>query len=208
MNAQRWLALVVVGLFIAVVATTPLWVSQLKRGDKDSTATPSGSAAAALLQDEADSNAAFTPTSSSFPTQDPVITSLMSELGITELGVGDEPYIIMAGDFSVIDDLRMASGTASIYQIGDVTHALRLEPFEITAGPDLHVLLSLDASPRTSSDTLLPTHVDLGPLKFTEGAQNYDIPDQVMISRYKSVVIYSLSLNLVYSTASLTQVRG
>jgi hypothetical protein len=142
------------------------------------------------------------------PTIDPIVVELMAETGIGALGVGDEPFITMAGDFVTIDTLHRADGVASIYQIGDVKRALRLDPFSVVSGPDLHVLFSQHPSPRTSSETLLPEYVDLGQLKGVAGAQNYDIPDGVDLSKYKSVVIYSISLNLVFSTATLEQVRG
>jgi hypothetical protein len=124
------------------------------------------------------------------------------------LGVGDQPVIILGGEFTVIDELHRASGTASIYKLGGTKRALRLDPFEVTNGSDLRVILSQAAQPRTSADALLPEHLDLGPLKAPSGAQNYDIPAIANLDQYKSVVIYSLSLNLVYTSAPLRQVRG
>ena len=206
MNAQRWLALTLAILFIGLVATSPIWLAQLADDDDEPEATPTSFNSSSDDADQGNDLAA--PTNSAFPTQDPVIVSLMEDVGIDKLDVGDEPFIIMAGDFSVIDDIRSASGTASVYKIGDFTYALRLEPFEMAGGPDLHVILSLGANPRTSSETLLPSHVDLGQLKSNVGAQNYEVPGNVVVTRYKSVVIYSMSLNLVYSSATLSQVRG
>jgi len=209
MNAQRWLALGVVAALAGIIATSGLWLSAFKQDSKHPTATPNTDDFVALAVSEA----AQPPAGASnggqmIPTVDPLVADLMAETGIQTLAVGDDPYIIMAGDFTLIDDLHQARGTASIYKIGDKTHALRLDPFEVTPGPDLHVILSFTAEPRTSSDALLPSHIDLGLLKSVDGAQNYDIPDQINMARYKSVVIYSISLNLVFSTATLTQVRG
>jgi hypothetical protein len=85
---------------------------------------------------------------------------------------------------------------------------LRLEPFSMVAGPDLQIVLSTHEMPRTSAEALLPSHLALGPLQSVEGSQNYSLPEGTDISAYNSVVIYSSSLNIIYTTASLTQVRG
>ena len=52
-----------------------------------------------------------------------------------------EPAIISTGDFSDADEFHQGSGTATIYELEDGSHVLRLEDFEVTNGPDLHVLL-------------------------------------------------------------------
>jgi hypothetical protein len=78
----------------------------------------------------------------------------------------------------------------------------------VTNGPDLRVLLSENPTPRTSSEALLPSYLDLGPLQSPSGAQNYPLPEKETADQYQSVVIYSMSLNLVYTTAQLTEVRG
>ncbi len=210
MNAQRWLAVASAVVLVVIVATTSLWLPLIQRKKDRSTPTPNTNdfVLEPETPDAATPAIVATRALGVRPTLDPVVAGLMAETGLKTLAVGDDPYIVMAGDFTLIDDLHRAEGTASIYKIGDKTYALRLDPFTVTPGPDLHVLLSLNAEPRTSADALLPSHMDLGPLKSASGPQNYDIPDQATMTRFKSVVIYSISLNLVYSTATLTQVRG
>ena len=141
-------------------------------------------------------------------TPNPFVEQLMAELALTPM-VGDEPYITIVGSFTVIDPMHRGEGTVSIYQIGDTRRVLRLDSFSVTSGPDLHILLSSHQAPRTSSEALLPTYVDLGPLQNTVGAQNYEIPTDVeLLTVFQSVVIYSMSFNVIYSTATLEQVRG
>jgi hypothetical protein len=207
-NAQRWLAVGLLALAILCVATSSVWTPYLHHGDEPTPTPPPAGTVVAELGVTVTPSATFVGQATVAPTLDPVVVELMRVTGIEMLGVGDEPYIIMAGDFTVIDTMHRAEGTASIYQIGDTKRALRLEPFTVTSGPDLHVLLSQHPEPRTSAEALLPVHVDLGALKVLSGAQNFDIPDGVPISSYNSVVIYSMSLNLVFSTATLEQVRG
>jgi hypothetical protein len=208
-NAQRWIALAGLLAVAAVVATSNLWLPLLKR-DKKTSALPTEQPTEAIAT--AESSATVAPrlrgTPLAAPTIDPVVAALMAETGLQTLAVGDDPVIVLAGEFTIVDELHRASGTASIYRLGDKKRALRLEPFEVTNGPDLHVILSESPEPRTSADALLPTYVNLGDLKLSEGAQNYDIPDSVNLDLFKSVVIYSTSLNLVFSSAPLKQVRG
>ncbi|MBN1310418.1 MAG: DM13 domain-containing protein [Anaerolineae bacterium] len=208
MNSQRWIAVGLLALLVLCLASSGVWLPFF---GEDETPTPTPTPGEVVELESAETptpTLRFELTATAQPTLDPVVVELMRETGLETLGVGDEPFIIMAGDFTVIDSMHRADGTASIYQIGDVKRALRLDPFTVTSGPDLHVILSQDSEPRTSAEALLPTHVDLGPLKGLSGAQNYDIPDDVNLKTFKSVVIYSKSLILVFSSATLEQVRG
>lgn len=209
MNAQRWIAMAILAVLVAILATNSLWLPLIKRSKKPSP-TPPPQSTSEVATDEP--TATFAPvlrgTQTVVPTIDPITLGLMAETGLKTLAVGQNPVIVLGGEFTVVDDLHRATGTASIYKLGDKRRALRLDPFEVTNGPDLQVILSQNSQPRTSSDALLPTYVDLGDLKLPQGAQNYDIPDSVNIDLYKSVVIYSTSLNLVFSSAPLEQVRG
>lgn len=210
MNAQRWLAIMLVAGFVGAMALAYIAYSGRRTDQGRATPTPNN---VDFVQPGDQTSVQDIPTLNSnlvtgVPTVDPVIQGLMRETGTQKLGVGDKPFIIMAGDFSIIDDLHGATGTASIYKLSDQTFALRLDPFKATPGPDLHIIMSVNADPRTSSDALLPNFVDLGPLKSASGPQNYDIPDHVFVARIKSVVVYSMSLNLVFSSATLAKIRG
>jgi hypothetical protein len=206
MNAQRWLALGIFALVVLCIATSNLWLARLRGNDEQTTPTPSPQPTLATGTEEA-TPPPGAPTREPTATPNPIIAELIA-LATQPLGVGDEPFIIMAGDFTTIDIMHQAQGTASIYQMGDVQRILRLDPFTVSNGPDLHVILSQHAQPRTSAEALLPDYVDLGILRSITGAQNYPIPDNTDLTRYRSVVIYSMSLNMVYSTATLTEVRG
>ena len=52
------------------------------------------------------------------------------------------PVKLKAGQFQDIDSFHKGSGDATIYRGPDGSHLLRLENFEVTNGPDLHVILS------------------------------------------------------------------
>jgi hypothetical protein len=79
---------------------------------------------------------------------------------------------------------------------------LRLEPFQVTNGPDLYVYLAVHPRPRSRSD-VDQGFVNLGRLKGNIGAQAYAIPAGTEIAEYRSVVIYCRAFHVVFSTAAL-----
>lgn len=196
-------------ILVVIIATSGVWLPLIKnRKSSHPTPTPQATVPTATPEPTQGFMPIVRGTQTVMPTLDPMVIGLMQETGLKALGVGQNPVIILGGEFTVVDDLHRASGTASVYKLGDKNRVLRLDPFEVTNGPDLRVFLSQSAEPRTSADALLPTYISLGNLKNAAGAQNYDIPIGVNLDLYKSVVIYSKSLNLVFSSAPLEQVRG
>lgn len=88
-----------------------------------------------------------------------------------------------------------AQGTASVLVAGDQKF-LRLEDFGVAGGIDQHVFLTKDG--------IAETGIDVGPLKATQGDQNYDIsaidPDE-----YNVLIIYSKLSNTYYAHAQFLQ---
>ena len=112
----------------------------------------------------------------------------------------DEWVVVGEGQFVDADSFHLGEGSATIYQQGDQS-VLRFEDFSVTNGPDLHVLLATNGAPTNRSD--LGEYIDLGPLKGNLGNQNYEIPADVDLSQYNSVVIYCMPFHVVFSVASL-----
>lgn len=112
---------------------------------------------------------------------------------------------LSAGDFTVLDMAHWADGTATVSRGPDGGTVLRLEEgFEAARGPDLYVVLSERERPRDGHR--LGEYVTLGELKSNVGSQNYAIPADVDLSAYKSVVIYCVSFEVIFSTATLAPV--
>nr|MBN1228627.1 DM13 domain-containing protein [Anaerolineae bacterium] len=203
MNTQRWIALGIAILLVICAATYSLWLPALLGSEGEATPTPESS-----LTEETVAGQTSEPAPSVEPTMDPVLAQLLSELEIVEMGPGLDPYVAMIGDFVTIDNLHRGEGRASIWIINENQRVVRLDPFDISDGPDLILLLSQHPTPRTSSEALLPDYVNLGELQSPLGVQNYPIPRDVVLYQYKSIVVYSMSLNVVYTTATLEEVRG
>jgi hypothetical protein len=112
-----------------------------------------------------------------------------------------EPVLVLEGEFYGTDDFHQGSGDALIYQNPDGSYFLRLENFEVTNGPQLHVILGVEANP--SDHATLGDYLDLGPLKGNIGDQNYLIPANTDLSAYGSVVIYCVPFRVIFSVAPL-----
>ena len=114
--------------------------------------------------------------------------------------------IVATGSFRDADDFHMGSGTATLYDLGPEGRFLRLEDFEVTNGPDLHVLLVPNSDPMSRDD--VAGYVDLGSLKGNIGDQNYEIPPDLDLSQYGSVVIYCQPFHVLFSVAPLAPPTG
>ena len=112
-----------------------------------------------------------------------------------------EVVTIASGAFVDADDVHKGSGTALLLE-SDGTTVLRLEDFETTNGPDLRVYLAVAESP-DQPDDLDAGYLDLGKLKGNKGNQNYEIPADVDLSSYNSVVIYCKPFHVIFTVASL-----
>jgi hypothetical protein len=111
------------------------------------------------------------------------------------------PTALATGEFEDFDSLHRGSGTATIYRLEDGSQVLRLEGFEVTNGPDLHVLLVPEPDPSGRDDVV--GYVDLGKIKGNIGDQNYDILPEIDIASYGSVVIYCEPFHVIFSVATI-----
>ena len=127
---------------------------------------------------------------------------VMSDKEMAEDMPAAEWIIAASGTFVGADDFHEGEGTAVIFQQGD-QRVLRFEDFRVTNGPDLHVILSKNPNP-TDRDDIGDDYIDLGSLKGNVGNQNYDIPADVDLSAYQSVVIYCVPFHVLFSSATVS----
>jgi hypothetical protein len=113
-----------------------------------------------------------------------------------------EPKALSSGSFGEVDAVHKGQGTATVYRAGGAL-VLRLDPFQVTNGPDLYVYLSAHPAPRNSRQLHEGAALEVSRLKGNIGAQNYTLPADLDLSRYKSVVVYCRRFSVVFSTAEL-----
>lgn len=110
------------------------------------------------------------------------------------------PIALATGEF--MDRSHPASGTIGIFELEDGTRVLRIEDLVTDNGPDLFVYLS-GASADAPSGEFDDVFVNLGRLKGNIGSQNYEIPADVDLSLYESVVIWCDRFDVTFGSAAL-----
>jgi hypothetical protein len=191
--------IIVVLLVVAVVVSFPLWrpllVDDVVSEDFPGTINDEQRA---LFDEMATDNAPMAATMITAATSPDTVVPAAEQ----PMPTMNAPAVLTTGSFVTIDAIHGAQGSATIYE-ADGLRILRFEDFRATNGPDLHVILSRADAPR-SHDELGEDYVDLGMLKGNVGNQNYEIPTDLDLSVYRSVVIYCVPFQVVFSTATLT----
>lgn len=130
------------------------------------------------------------------PIQDAMVPVVMNE---TAAPAAPAPGIALAGMFMGADDFHFGRGDAQIIRTAEGKHVLRFENFSVRNGPDLYVYLSIDESGKKIEETL-----NLGRLKATDGAFNYEIPDHIDVESIGSVVVWCRQFSTLFAVASLS----
>ena len=87
------------------------------------------------------------------------------------------------------------TGTAAVVELAEGGRVLTLTDFETDPGPDLRVYLATD---RSADD-----NVDLEGLKGNVGNQQYEIPGDVDLAKYSTVVIWCRAFSVEFGSAEL-----
>jgi hypothetical protein len=96
------------------------------------------------------------------------------------------------------------SGTARVVELADGSRTLRLEDFETSNGPDLHVWLSEKKAGGNWFKYGGGRKAQLGELKANRGSHNYAIPADVELDGLRSVVIWCKRFHVAFGSAPLT----
>ena len=111
------------------------------------------------------------------------------------------PTALLKGAFH--SNAHETKGTAAIYRQADGSQILRLADFRTSDGPDVHVYL-VAANDVQQDDVVKQTgHIDLGSLKATQGNQNYIIPANIDLARYRAATIWCKRFSVNFGTAPL-----
>jgi hypothetical protein len=106
--------------------------------------------------------------------------------------------VLISGTFVAAE--HPTEGGASVVMKEGKQYVMLDAKFKSEAGPDLHVLLHREATPKqyTAND-----YVNLGKLKQVAGSQLYEIPAGMDVAEYKSAVIWCEKFNATFGFAML-----
>jgi hypothetical protein len=117
-----------------------------------------------------------------------------------ETAAGAE-QILLKGSFYNL--AHLSTGEAAVYQLADGSRILRLQNFSVDNGPDLYVyLVPVDPVPSTMNSEIAGSY-SLGRLKGNIGDQNYELPADLDLSQYNSVVIWCQAFAVPFAAAPL-----
>jgi len=94
-------------------------------------------------------------------------------------------------------------GVATVFQLADGKKALRLTNFETSNGPDVHVYLVAAQDAKDNDEVTKAGFVDLGSLKGNIGDQNYDLPANADLAKYRAVTIWCKRFSVNFGTVPL-----
>jgi hypothetical protein len=119
--------------------------------------------------------------------------------------VDAQPEIITVSTGTFVSRAHPGEGVATVLTDGSSQRFLRFEQFSTDNGPDLNVYLTVadaDASDGEFDDEF----VDLGNLKGNIGDQNYEIPPEVDLDRFDTVVVWCVRFSVAFTAADLVPI--
>jgi hypothetical protein len=105
--------------------------------------------------------------------------------------------VLRTGTFAGADEFHFGQGDAHLIETAPGSYTLRLENFSVRNGPDLFVYLSPNAE--GYGDGAL----NLGELKATDCAFNYEIPPGADLAQFESVIVWCKQFAVLFATAPL-----
>ena len=112
-----------------------------------------------------------------------------------------EPVVLASGDFVSLD--HGTTGVVRVLGLADGSRIVRLEGLDTDNGPDLYLYLS--TSPADGAEGGFDDDIaNLGRLLGNQGDQNYDLPADVDLGRFASVVIWCDRFDSAFGAADLT----
>lgn len=115
------------------------------------------------------------------------------------------PNVLASGAFQSLE--HRTTGKALILELGSGERVLRFENLNTSNGPDLHVYLSeLPASNDWHAYGV--RFADLGKLKGNVGSQNYSLPGDLDLSRFKSAVVWCKRFTVGFGVAGLPELAS
>jgi hypothetical protein len=113
-----------------------------------------------------------------------------------------QPQIVTVAAGAFGPRTHPGQGVASVLTDGSPQRFLRFEEFSTDNGPDLNVYLAAADADAPEGD-FDDDFVDLGNLKGNIGDQNYEIPPEVDLDRYDTVVVWCVRFSVAFTTADL-----
>jgi hypothetical protein len=122
--------------------------------------------------------------------------------GASTIAASDKgPALLAKGTFKGL--AHESQGLASVYRLVDGKRVLRLTEFATSNGPDVHVYLTAAAVEKGNAAIKQAGFVDLGSMKGNKGNQNYEIPANIDVNKFRNVAIWCARFGVNFAQATL-----
>ena len=105
------------------------------------------------------------------------------------------------------DGAHETRGNAAVFQLADGKKTLRLTDFATSNGPDVRVYLVAASDAKDNDAVTKAGFIDVGSLKGNIGDQNYDLPANADLSKYRAVTIWCKRFSVNFGTAPLMKMQ-
>ena len=112
------------------------------------------------------------------------------------------PMKLASGEFH--SGAHETKGVATVFQSGEGKRILRLTNFATSNGPDVRVYLVAAPDAKDSETVKKAGFIELGTLKGNIGDQNYDVPANADLAKYRAVTIWCARFAVNFGTAPLS----
>ena len=120
---------------------------------------------------------------------------------VTRTSGGMEPTLLVSGRFHGV--AHEGKGNAAVYQLAGGRRILRFTNFETSNGPEVQVYLIAASDAKDSATVKNTAFVSLGPIKGNIGDQNYEVPPDVDLQKYRAVTVWCHRFGVNFATAPL-----
>ena len=179
---------------------SPLWErSFLEEAapEFDRSAVAASTPTATATSPPATSESSPTSATETAPASTPAATAAATAAPTEDAGSDGGAQLVAFGEWQGSDDFHFARGDAYIVETEPGVYILRVENFSVRNGPDLFVYLS------RNPDGWEEEAINLGDLKATDGAFNYEIPSDIDIDEFKSAVVWCRRFAVLFGHATL-----
>lgn len=128
------------------------------------------------------------------------LASLLTLAPVTNLILPEAAQVAFAAEGTFVTDAKNTEGTFKIVEENGKTYVELSDNFRTGRGPDVFVLLHREATP-TSYDQ--EDYINLGMMSRFRGTQRYEIPEDVNLDDFQSVVIWCRQFDVTFGHAKL-----
>ena len=112
-----------------------------------------------------------------------------------------KPQVLYTGKFHEV--AHPAKGIATVYKLSEGKRILRFTDFEVSNGPDVFVYVSAIDDANDNDTVKNSKFISIGSIKGNIGDQNYELPDDLDLNIYRSVIIWCKRFGVNFAVAPL-----